>query len=49
MGKLSLFTSKKIAYGVSGKKLNFLGEFTWNISFVGKTLKNSCVCIKEYS
>ena len=38
-GKPSLVTSKKIAYGVSGKKLNFLGEFTRNISFVGKTKK----------
>ena len=39
----------KVVYEVSGKKLNFHGVFTSNISFVGKTLKSLYVaeCLKN--
>ena len=39
MAKPSLLTTRKVACGVSGKKLNFFCEFDCNISFVEKTKK----------
>ncbi len=43
MGKIgyppSMSTKKKIARGVPGKKLNFKGEFSCNISFMERTFK----------
>ena len=44
LGKPSLLTRGKVARGISGKKLNFLDEFTYNISYVGKTKKQWYLC-----
>ena len=43
VGKFLLKKTDMVAHGVSGKKLNFKGIFTCNISFVGKTLKSKVI------
>ena len=40
-------TSRKVARGVSGRKLHFLDEFDSNISFVGKTKKAVVLVLKN--
>lgn len=44
MGKARLITSGKIPRGATGNKLNFMDEFTCNISFIGKT-KKKLLCL----
>lgn len=44
IGRPLLKKTEKVARGISGRKLHFQGEFSCNISFVGKTLK--CMCYK---
>ena len=45
--KTSLLTLRKVVHGVSGKKLNFLNEFTCNISSVKKTKKALLLVLKN--
>ena len=40
IGRPLLKRTEKVAHGISGRKLHFQGEFSSNISFVGKTLKS---------
>ena len=39
----------RVAWGVSGKKLNFKGEFMWHIWFLGKTLKSRVYVLQNTS
>ena len=45
--KPSLLTSRKVAGGVSGRKLHFLGVFACNISFMGQTEKAVVLKLKN--
>ena len=46
-GKLKLLTLIKVICGVSGRKLNFLGEFVCNICFAVKTKKAVVLVLKN--
>ena len=48
LGKPNLLTSRKVSRGVLGRKLDLLGEFACNISFVGKKEKSSGACVKKH-
>ena len=47
IGCPTLEKSYKLARGVSGRRLNFHGEFNCNISFVGKTLKTKVYVLQN--
>lgn len=49
IGKPTLVRSEKVAKGVTGRKLNFIGEFMCNISFGGKTCKAKVYVLKNTS
>ena len=39
VGRLTLFKIEKIAHGIAGNRLKFVGEYYTNVTFMGKTLK----------
>ena len=41
--------TEKVARGILGRKLHFQGEFSCNISFVGKTLKSKAYVLQNAS
>lgn len=47
MGKPRLLTPEKIDYRVSRKRLDFLGKFSCNVSFVGKARKTVVFVLKN--
>ena len=47
LGKPSLLALRKVAHGVSGKKINFLDEFACNIFSWEKLKKKLCLCLKK--
>ena len=49
IGRLLLKKTEKVAGGISGRKLHFQGEFSCNISFVGKTLKSKVYVLQNVS
>lgn len=49
IGRPLLKKTEKVARGISGRKLHFQGEFSCNISFVGKTLKSKVYVLQNAS
>ena len=49
IGRPLLKKTEKVAHGISGRKLHFQGEFSCNISFVGKTLKSKVYVLQNAS
>ena len=49
IGRPWLKKTEKVSRGISGRKLHFQGEFSCNISFVGKTLKSKVYVLQNAS